>query len=84
MAVSRKEILPETTVDLHDLEIEVDRQLRLPSTLEMLNKYKVAVVSVFGMNIENLVYYDFSKKYSKLGWSVDTYASENVVVLFFT
>ena len=84
MTVSRKEIVPETTVDLNDFECKIDKELKKSETVENLKKYGVATISIYGANLDNITgLYEFTQKYTKLGWSVDYYSCNNVIIFIF-
>lgn len=83
MAISRKEILPETTVEVKDIEMWIDTELNKSANQEILKTHGVLILIDYNTKytkddynlkatiITNPLYDSISKIYESKGWKFD-------------
>lgn len=84
MTVSRKEILPETTFDVNDIETWIDTELNKSANQEILKKHGVLALIDYNTKSDrnrrldsvgdNKIYSELSKRYIEKGWQFDYYS----------
>lgn len=93
MAVSRKEILPETTVELQDIEMWIDTELNKSANQEILKKHGILILIDYNTTAEkdnygeravirtHPIYNEIAKLYITKGWKFDYNLGMNYTII---